>query len=834
MKRSHCFFLLLALLAPATLSALDVRILIKDGRTNQGVADAQVIILETKEKYFADEKGEVTVKIPAAGFVTIRAISPSGEIVQPRIQITGPNQLVTIILGQIKEETPTKLEPTPQKVGEEGVNVTGKRDRQKISRYQVRLDEIKRLPGQFGEALRGLETLPGVNAPPFGNGEIVVRGANENANTYLVDNLPIGYAFHFAGLNSVLHNDLIKSIDLFTGAYPVTYGNATGGVIYIDTIDEVPKFGGHATFSLWSAQALFKAPFADGAGYWIGSGRISYLDRTLKPYIPEGTRFIPRYWDGQFKAMYRINPEHQLYFYTLGAKDTFIAQIENRPTWDPTSEFDPRFVGASIALDRAFHTEAIRHVWSPGTRVSNEMTVLYHNNIRYIDGTLGIIRAKQKREDGYAALKDDFNWEAWKDHLFFDAGFEVRQFRYKSTGQTTIAVNPNNPTPDPYKTENPDFVNVPVEDFQKTSYNSGYVMTTVKAYGIEFKPGLRADYFGLTKQRVVDPRGTLSYTFPWKTTTLLSGAGVYHRVPDAGTYSATSGNPDLYLERAEHYGGGIEQTIDTWTLKGEVYRHYFTDIVVSDPYITTSFKRNPDPFGRYTQPILYNAPRFYSNDGTGFSEGYEIYIKKNKPEGKNGFYGWISYTWSRTMRNNHQHIIYDDERRQIYSADEARIIHQYDNTKDHYAEFDRTHIVNIVLGWKLSREWQFGARWKYMTSQPYTPIVGDDGGRQVQNNRYVFNPVYSPLTNSGRLKPYHRLDIRVDRFQNYPWGYGNVFVEVLNVYLRDNPVNLDWNVARPVSRTNPSIQNDFGTLESSRDGKKTKFPLFNFGIEVQF
>ncbi|HNJ35302.1 MAG TPA: TonB-dependent receptor, partial [Leptospiraceae bacterium] len=786
------------LLFPATVFAIDVKIKIEDKKAGKPVSDAQVIVMETKEKFFSDETGEAIIRIPAKGFYTIRVISPSGEIVQPRVEVISPNQTVTIFLG-IEEEKPIPTN-TPQKVtAEEGISVTGKRERQKVSRYQVRIDEVKRIPGQFGEALRGLETLPGVNAPPFGNGDIAVRGANTNSNTYLLDDLPIGYAFHFAGLNSVIHNDLVKSIDLFTGAYPVTYGNATGGVVAIDTIDEVERFGGHATFSLWSAQALFKGKIGDG--YWIGSGRMSYLDITLRPYIPEGTQFIPRYWDGQFKAMQRLSQTQKLYVYALGAKDTFIAKIDNKPSWDPTAEFDPRFVGAQIALDQAFHTEAIKHVWNPGTRINNELTLYYHNNIQYIDGQLGLLRPKQKRESGWGAFKNEFDWEIYKEHLFLDVGLEARRYEYQNNGQATYLVNPNNPSPDPYKSVNPDFVNLPVHDSQMTSYNTGYTMLTLKAWGFEAKPGVRVDYFGLTKQRVADPRGTLSYTAPWKMT-ISAGGGVYHRLPDAETYSRSSGNPNLKMERAEHYGGGIEQIIESWTLKAEAYRHYFTDIVVADPYITTPVRLNQDPFNRYTTPYIFNAPLNFSNDGTGFSEGWELYIKKSKPDNKNGLYGWISYTWSRTLRNNHQHIITDDEKRQIYSADEARIIHEYDNTKDHYADFDRTHIANLVVGWKMSREWQIGARWKYMTSETFTPIIADDKGRQIQNGRYVFNPTYSQNLNSGRLKPYHRLDVRIDHFINYSWGFGNIFVEMLNVYLRDNPVNMSWNQARPISRTN--------------------------------
>lgn len=100
------------------------------------------------------------------------------------------------------------------------------------------------MPGTFGEALRALETLPGVIPNVgFGGGAngIIVRGANPNANTYLYDDLPILYPFHLDGLTSVIHNDLIKSIDLYSGAYPANFNNATGGIIEIETVDSVQK-----------------------------------------------------------------------------------------------------------------------------------------------------------------------------------------------------------------------------------------------------------------------------------------------------------------------------------------------------------------------------------------------------------------------------------------------------------------------------------------------------------------------------------------------------------------------------------------------------------------
>ncbi len=839
------------------LHALDFRIRVFDPKTGKNLPDTQVIVVETKTRYFTDGKGEVLASVPKAGFYTLRAIAPDGQLVQPRFQILSPGQLITILTSQPEAQTSSPLASAPaagpQIVGEGGIMVTGTKDKTRMSRYQVRIDEVKRIPGQFGEALRGMETLPGVLPTNFLSGEIIVRGANPNANTYLLDDLPMGFAFHIGGFNQVVHNDLIKAIDIYTGAYPALYGNATGGVVHIHTIDEVDRFGGVTNFSLWSTNTMFKGSLGEGNGYWYGAGRISYMHQVLKPYVPDGLR-LPYYWDGQFKTQYRINPHHAIEFYAFGAKDTFGATISSKPSWDPTAEPDPILVGASVDLNRAFHTEAVKHRWTPGSRVTNELSLIYHDFITYVDGSIGIYEAVQSRHNGYAAVKDDFTWEVFKDTLTADAGFEVRNFLYRLNGRSIRVKKNAGRFPDPFDAEDPDYETVPVDDSENTYYNSGYGMLTFKKWGLEFKPGFRSEYFGVTKQQVVDPRATVSFTLPesWvKGTSFHAGGGRYHRVPDPWQYSRSSGNPDLRMEEARHYVIGFEQNYKSWTFKMEGFRFYFSDIAVSDAYLRVPYRlndykdliKNPGDPGtleeriqeRIDEPIKWNDRAGWSNDGTGFSEGWELYLKRNLPEGKNGLYGWFTYTWSRSMRNNHQHIITDEEEDMILSADEKRLLHLYDNTKDGYASFDRTVVANIVLGWKLNREWQFGARWNYRTSPPYTEIVNDDGGTTFNSGRAVFYPEYSDVTLSKRMKPYHRLDIRIDRFINYEWGFGNIYLELLNVYLRENTESKGWSTGRPFSATNPEANRDFGSLQfEAGNGKYLKVPLFNIGLEMKF
>jgi hypothetical protein len=54
------------------------------------------------------------------------------------------------------------------------------------------------------------------------------------------------------------------------------------------------------------------------------------------------------------------------------------------------------------------------------------------------------------------------------------------------------------------------------------------------------------------------------------------------------------------------------------------------------------------------------------------------------------------------------------------------------------------------------------------------------------NERRSNNPFTAEYGNTKRLKDYHRLDIRYDKFYNFEWGYINWYIEIVNIYLRKN------------------------------------------------
>jgi outer membrane receptor protein involved in Fe transport len=104
------------------------------------------------------------------------------------------------------------------------------------------------------------------------------------------------------------------------------------------------------------------------------------------------------------------------------------------------------------------------------------------------------------------------------------------------------------------------------------------------------------------------------------------------------------------------------------------------------------------------------------------------------------------------------------------------------------ATFDQPHAVTLDVGYRLIRGWNVNAAWHYHTGWPTTPLVGlspagEDGGEAAI--------LELGRLNSRRLPPYHRLDLRI--YRQWPAGRSSLrfFVDVQNVYDRENLAGFD-------------------------------------------
>jgi len=140
--------------------------------------------------------------------------------------------------------------------------------------------------------------------------------------------------------------------------------------------------------------------------------------------------------------------------------------------------------------------------------------------------------------------------------------------------------------------------------------------------------------------------------------------------------------------------------------------------------------------------------------GHGWAYGAEFLFKRNYGR----FNGWLSYTWSRTIRQ----------------------FDEINNGKAFPARQDRIHDVAIVGIYEITPKWSLSANWIYYTGNAVTfpsgkyEIDGMVAGYYTERNGY-------------RMPPYHRLDIgltwqrkKTQKFES-SWN-----LSVYNAYAREN------------------------------------------------
>ncbi len=248
-------------------------------------------------------------------------------------------------------------------------------------------------------------------------------------------------------------------------------------------------------------------------------------------------------------------------------------------------------------------------------------------------------------------------------------------------------------------------------------------------------PGARTDVY--TNSRATkwafDPR----LAFRWQAfaagdTWLKGGVGYYHQPPRF--FIPVPGFEDFALSRGLlgtiQTSLGVEQPLsEDFLADVQAYYHHMDPILFDLALNTKEFVPVDDegnPEGPVETPFLERR--------VGRSYGLEVLMRK-RDSGR--LFGWISYTLSKSERRfEGQWVPFD---------------------------FDRRHMLNVVAGIKLERNWEVGGRLQFQT------------GRPVTTAEYGYN--------GERVAPFHRFDLRIDKRAVWNEFLLDFYVEVLNVSL---------------------------------------------------
>lgn len=614
----------------------------------------------------------------------------------------------------------TALEPVTIRGSSRLPEVAGQRS--------VSAQELRSVPGSFGDPLKSLQSLPGVAAAADGSSDPAIRGSRPQDNRFLIDGLPAGRVFHVGGLTSVLHADLVNRFDLYAAAFGPEFANATGGVVDVKLRrPRSDRLGGSLDLGLLGADLLLEGPVAENQSFYL-AGKRSWLDLLVKQASNgkgEGSDGaivqMPRYSDYLGKYFWRLNAAHELRAHVSGASDTLELEI---PADSKLAKQEPVFTGEG-RFHGSDHTEALTlesnldNLDMAGT--VNRLSVGRHTMRG--DSQLGsALRLDETQRDRF--LLEELRLSPTPAHTL-TLGGELHELT------SDYALNLRNARCTEFSADC---------DYSSADAVATANRLTLKASTLyakdrwQFTPtwaatvGLHHSHDSYLRRSNTEPR--LALEWQWSAQTLLSaGWGRYNQIPDGPQIAPDIGNPGLDHLHATHSVLGLSQTWgEGWNSRVELYRKSLRDLVVAD------------------------ATSNYVNGGSGTAQGIEWLLKRNALPGE-ALSGWLSLSWARSTRHN-------------------------DRTgEDFRFAYDQPLIVHLVGLWRLGQGWQLSGKWTYHSGLPDTAIVGgytDGSGRT--------RPVYGTL-NGDRLPAYHRLDLRIERQINPKL---HVYAELINAYNRRN------------------------------------------------
>jgi TonB family protein len=477
-----------------------------------------------------------------------------------------------------------------------------------VTRRTISKEQLTRIPGTRGDALRTVELMPGVARPPLGSGVLIVRGSAPSDTQALFEGIPIPLLYHFGGLTSFINSRFIESIDFYPGNFSVRYGRRRGGIIEVGAAD-LPReaFHGVADINLVDASLL--------------AVRRSYFDVLLEGALEDAdvsTTAAPVYYDYQAMAVVRPSVKDELRLMAYGSSDRFAL------LFDEASDQDSA-VSGDFDFGTQFHHAHLgwRRQLSP--KVDQDIDL----SIGYLDVDFGLGDAFDfnltgteiyQRSEWRGRVTDEVRLIGGLD-LFFMPG----QFLYSGPPVEQTEGNAGS-MGSGASVSNRDFITA-TDEFL-LAQPAVYLETDINLAPVRFLLGSRIDYFEEIDSFTYDPRASVHVTLS-ESTTVKGGVGLFAQPPQFQESSPELGNPELGPSHTLHAGIGAEQELAEGVTIGldGFYKHLYDNTVGT-------------PTGE--------AP-FFTNDGEGRIYGGELHVKVN-PRGR--FFAYLSYTLSRSERND--------------------------------------------------------------------------------------------------------------------------------------------------------------------------------------
>ncbi|MEN8929191.1 MAG: hypothetical protein ABF240_10010, partial [Flavobacteriales bacterium] len=574
-------------------------------------------------------------------------------------------------------------------------------------------------------------------------------GGGVDQNLILLDEAVVYNASHLLGFFSVFNSDAIKDVSLYKGGMPAEYGGRGSSVMDITMKDgNSKKFGASGGLGVISSRLTLEGPIVKDKGSFVVSGRRSYADIFLNFSSDENLRESTLYfYDLNLKANYKIDDKNRVFLSGYFGRDVFGA-------------------GDNFGFNWGNATGTLRwnHLFSDKL-FSNTSLIASNYDYEFKVGA---------GEDGFGVKASILDYNLKQDFSYY--------YNDKNTIKFGVNLIYHTFSPGELVAENPSF-NANKLTNNLATESAVYIQNEQKfseVFSISY--GLRYSFFNYLGNndsiKTFDTEGNqtaIEFVEKHKTSKFYGGLeprlALKYMLDESSSFKLSYNRNYQYIHLLSNTTSS--SPTDSWVPSSNNIKPQIVDQIAIGYF--KNFKENTYEFSVETyyknlqNQIDYKdgANLFLNGDvekelayGKGIAYGAEFYFKKSKGD----FTGWISYTYSRSLRK----------------------VDGVNNNEYYPARQDLIHDISLVGIYKLNEKWTVSSSWVYTTG---IAVTFPEGRYEVEG-RVI--PYYSDR-NASRFPAYHRLDFGVtwynkktDKFESN-WNFS-----IYNAYARENAFSIDF------------------------------------------
>ncbi len=697
----------------------------------------------------------------------------------------------------------------------------------------VRPSQVIEVAGGAENVFRVIQTLPGVaGADEFG-GRYSVRGGGPDQNLTVMDGVEIHNPYRLFGLASAFNPETVQSFELTAGAFSARYGDRLSSLLVVENRagSRDKQLTGSAALSLMDMNVILEGRLPKNSGSWLFSARRTWYD-LIGQFFTDSD--LPSFNDLQGKMVFDLGSGRSLSLFAL----------RSRESTDATFDFEDE------GAEGAIYTRSKNDVFSANLRIpigdrflSRTIASNYKNTDSFDFG--GDFRNDQRRsnspdDSSFHTSRVEITWEGLvedsslrqelsifpaRNHVV-ETGFELHRLETHVGFTIPAERNPNEANGSSLGggATLPDVLDSERADTRLGAWLEDRFQATER---LVLEPGVRVDHTTINGTTSVSPRFTAIYSVT-PSTRLKLGLGLFTQSPgyekliQSDYFMDLSGSERLPLqnERSRHALLTLEHDFSPAMLgRVEAYYKGFDRLIIGrletpeETLARVSLYDFPPElaYSVPSDPLITTVP---TNDGSGRSYGFDVYVARRAASARTRLTGWASYTFGVARRDSYG--------------------------RSYPFDYDRRHALSIVGQYRVTDRFDVSLTARVASGFPRSPVTGlvvaavpdpEDAERLIPerdpNGLPVYTTDYDGLDNinSASLPLFARVDARATYAP--AWGRGHVrfYLDIINLLNRKNA-----GIIQPELEYDPNA--DRPRLVETREAYLPFLP--SFGIHVTF